>query len=214
MAYGSHIDKGLWQKRPRGLGVCSPGMPWPCWQLLPVLLRTPPGQSTLPHVPTSCRSRPRGRARGCLARHGLRGRRGGGTRPPEALECGPPPSGCQLAQWPLVIRVVAGIEHLDARVVLAIERRHRPWASRLGGVVWGVEPQPEMEGMHRPRLGVRIGIRNRAVVEHRCGGLAWRHNEGLLIEAPRKISHPVAMVIRLNIALVPGQAEGSLRDLD
>src|SRR5262245_41963247 len=99
-------------------------------------------------------------------------------------ETGPAPLRGELVQWPIGIREVAGIEHLDTRVVLAVEWRHRSRTARADRIMWRVEPQSEMESMHRPRRGVRLGIRNRAVVQHGRRGRAGRHQEGLLIEAP------------------------------
>jgi hypothetical protein len=152
----------------------------------------------------------------------------GGVRPdPPPLRrqpCGPrtPASqaqnrerlGRQLAQRSLVIRVVAGIEDLHPRVVFAIKRGHRIGTACLGRVVGGVEPQPEMEGVHRTGRGIGGGIGNRVMVEHGGGRGTRRDNEGLGVEASRKIADPIAMVIGFNIALVPGQAEGGFRDLD
>jgi hypothetical protein len=99
------------------------------------------------------------------------------------------PLGRQLPQWPLIVRVIARIEDLDSSVVLAIERDDRSRASRLDRVVWGVEPQPEMEGVNWPRLGIGISIRNRIMMEH--GGRSCTRAHNILMSLSRFLSGEV-----------------------
>src|SRR3954471_1678073 len=110
-------------------------------------------------------------------------------------------------QRALEIGEVAGVEHLNAGVVVAVERRHIGRASGVGGVERRVEPQAEMEGVDRIRDRVLVRIGKRTAVDDRRGDAALRDDERLFVEAADKTRMALAVLIGLDVALVPRQPE-------
>src|SRR5829696_4300045 len=63
-----------------------------------------------------------------------------------------------LAQGSFQGAEVAGAKRLDARLVITIELRDGSRAARILGFLWGAEPQPKMEGVHRVEGRVGCGV--------------------------------------------------------
>jgi hypothetical protein len=64
----------------------------------------------------------------------------------------------------------------------------------------------------RRRVGIRI--RNRLVVHNRSGTASWRDNEGFNAETANEIGNSPAVFVGREVALIPGQAERSIGQLD
>src|SRR5262249_14448902 len=117
----------------------------------------------------------------------------------------------QAPQRPLSVREVRRIQHLNTGMVLAVERCDVSRAASFLRIVWRVEPQTQMIDLHWRSRWVCCRI----IVEYLgCRGDTGSDNEGLDVEAPPEILLPDAIVIGFDIALVPRQAEGCIRNLD
>src|SRR5215217_6751050 len=63
-----------------------------------------------------------------------------------------------LAQGSFQGAEVAGAKRLDARLVITIELRDGARAARSRGLLFAAEPQPKMEGVHRGKGRVLLGV--------------------------------------------------------
>src|SRR5262249_1483771 len=96
--------------------------------------------------------------------------------------------------------------------MFAIERGVVIGAACLRGIIRRVEPKSKMVDLHRigRYAGGRFrddGGRGRKSIGRRCFWDARRDNEGLLVEAPDKIAHAYAELIRIDVAQIPGKAK-------
>src|SRR5215216_5251186 len=124
---------------------------------------------------------------------------------------------CRKDTWRLVADLaqgsfqggeVAGAKRLDARIVVTIELRDGARAARILGFLWGAEPQPKMEGVHRVKGRVRLGVK---IVHLRCRDAAWSKREQLFAEDASGAHLTVALVVSFEVCLVPGDAKGAVR---
>src|SRR5215213_9377698 len=103
---------------------------------------------------------------------------------------------------------VAGAKGLDARLVATtIERRDCGRAASSHGFLWGAEPQPKMEGVNRGKGRVLLGVK---VVHLRCWDAARSNCEQLFAEDASGEHLTVALVVGLEVCLIPGDAEGAV----
>src|SRR5215475_1242172 len=97
---------------------------------------------------------------------------------------------------------IAGIQHLNAGLMIILERRQGARTSRVRSVGRVAEPQPEMVRVHRCRhrirrcVNARIGLR----------GSASRRGEDkeLAAENPKKLLTATSIRVGHDIALIPG----------
>src|SRR5829696_9928592 len=113
-----------------------------------------------------------------------------------------------LAQGSVQGAEVAGAKRLDARTVVTIKRREGIRAARSLGFLWGAEPQPKMEGVNRGEGWVRIRVK---VVHLRGVHAARSKHEQLFAEDPSGAHLTLALVVGLEVCLVPGDAKGAVR---
>ena len=113
-----------------------------------------------------------------------------------------------LAQGSVQGGEVARAKRLDARTVVTIERRDGGRATRSLGFLWGAEPQPKMEGVHRVKGRVRLGVK---VVHLRRVHAARSNSEQLFAEDASGAHLTLAVVVGIEVCLVPGDAKGAVR---
>src|SRR5215470_15448426 len=118
------------------------------------------------------------------------GRRGATGGSPWSLRGGNRWSALNLGQRARVDRELRGVEHLDARVLLPVERRHdrrrrAGLAAKLERGLRVVEPKPQV-------VLVRRGERD---------GAAGGHREGLRVKDALYGGAPVALVVGVDIGL-------------
>src|SRR5829696_1595445 len=113
-----------------------------------------------------------------------------------------------LAQGSFQGAEVAGAKRLDARVVVTIELRDGARAARILGFLWGAKPQPKMEGVHRGKGRVRLGV---LVIHLRRSHAARSKHEQLFSEDASDVHLTVALVVGFEVSLVPGDAKGAVR---
>jgi hypothetical protein len=117
----------------------------------------------------------------------------------------------QSPQWSLVVREVRRVQHLNAGIVLAIEWRHRLWAAGVLGVCRRVEPEAQMVGLHGVSCRIPSGIGEWRIVEDEgCRSNSGGDDECLDAEASPEVLHSVAVVVCLEVSLIPRQSERSL----
>src|SRR5919112_5779713 len=113
-----------------------------------------------------------------------------------------------LAQGSFQVGEVAGAKRLDARLVITIELRDGGRAARILGFLWAAEPQPKMEGVHRLEGRVLLGVK---FVHLRRFDAARSKHEELFTEDASGAHLTVALVVGLEVCLVPGNAKGAVR---
>ena len=106
-----------------------------------------------------------------------------------------------------VVRKIACIEYLDSSIVLPVKRSHGIFGTCLRRVLRVVEPQTQVVKLDRISDGIHRGIRKRWVVEHErsVGGRCLRNDESLDTEPTDEPFMTDAILVGLNIALVPGR---------
>src|SRR5262249_49323654 len=113
----------------------------------------------------------------------------------------------------MIVREVAGVEHLDTRIVLTVE------GGNGGGATSGLSSfrrsEPETEVVHLDRIEGRIrgGIGEGSVEDGRRGSGAGSDGEGFDIEAADEAAKALAILVRLDVALMPGHAKGRFGNL-
>src|SRR5829696_9315163 len=113
-----------------------------------------------------------------------------------------------LAQGSVQGGEVAGAKRLDASLVVTIKRREGIRAARSLGFLWGAEPQPKMEGVNRGEGRVRLRVK---VVHLRGVHAARSKHEQLFAEDASGAHLTLALVVGLEVCLVPGDAKGAVR---
>src|SRR5215204_800008 len=113
-----------------------------------------------------------------------------------------------LAQGSVQGGEVARAKCLDARFVVTIERRDGGRATRSLGFLWGAEPQAKMVGVHRGEGWVLLRVK---VVHLRGVHDARSKHEQLFAEDPSGAHLTLALVVGLEVCLVPGDAKGAVR---
>src|SRR5215218_10276118 len=113
-----------------------------------------------------------------------------------------------LAQGSVQGGEVARAKRLDARLVVTVERRDGARAARILGFLWAAEPQSKMEGVHRGKGRVRLGVK---VVHLRRCHAARSKREQLFAEDASDAHLTVPLVVGLEVSLVPGDAKGAVR---
>src|SRR5215208_1004139 len=103
---------------------------------------------------------------------------------------------------------VARAKRLDARSVVAVKRRDSVRAASIIGFLWGAEPQSKMEGVHRVKGRVLLGV---LVVHLRRFDAARSNSEQLFAEDASGLHLTVALVVCIEVCLVPGDAKGAVR---
>lgn len=110
---------------------------------------------------------------------------------------------------------VTRAQRLNASVVVTIEGRRGRRASGRGSGVWRTEPKTDVEGMDRRGSRVYAGIGKWTLVMHdRCGADSRSHDEGFNAESANEVGNPLAVFVRREVALVPGQTKGRVWELD
>src|SRR6266540_436090 len=97
-------------------------------------------------------------------------------------------------QGSVIVCKVAGVQHLDTRLVVSVERRHCAGASGFDRVCRVGKPHPEMGHLN-------------------CDG-TWVQDEGLITEDPRHVCVAFASSIGCQVTLVPRRDEGCVRRRD
>ena len=114
----------------------------------------------------------------------------------------------------MIGREVPRAEHLEACRMVTVEpcgygrttRRH---------IQRRVEPQAQMIRVNRLRRRILTGIgERRLIVDDRRRPAALRDDEGLQVEAADEDLLAASVTIRLDIALIPGEAEGRVGELE
>jgi hypothetical protein len=113
-----------------------------------------------------------------------------------------------LAQGSVQVGEVARAKRLDASTVVTIERRDGGRATRSLGFLWAAEPQSKMEGVHRVKGRVRLGVK---VVHLRRVHAARSNSEQLFAEDASGAHLTLAVVVGIEVCLVPGDAKGAVR---
>src|SRR5215208_3961168 len=113
-----------------------------------------------------------------------------------------------LAQGAFQFGEIAGAKRLDARTVVTVKRRDGVRAASILGFLWGAEPQPKMEGVHWLELRVLLGVK---VVHLRRFHDARSKREQLFAEDASGAHLTLALVVGLEVCLVPGDAKGAVR---
>src|SRR5215472_17035498 len=116
-----------------------------------------------------------------------------------------------MPQGSKVIREIGGlgIEHLNASVVLPVESSNGARTASILCVLRRVEPQAQMVSMDRfscrTRRPIRIPIGRHIVKHYRRWHVTWRlrHDEGLNIEPADEPLMANAILVGLDITLVP-----------
>src|SRR5262249_51372769 len=113
------------------------------------------------------------------------------------------------AQGTVEVRKIARTQCLDAGSVVSIERSHGAGTSRRRGGGGGAKPQADVIGVNRSRGWVRVCVRNGRSVHDRGWTAARGDDEGFNAEAADEIRNSPSIVVRCEVALIPGQAERS-----
>jgi len=119
----------------------------------------------------------------------------------------------QVSQWSCEGGEVARVHHLDARIVIATEASRGVGAAGRSSSFRRAEPQPEVKCVDRLGRRARIRIRERPLIVYHRGRLIPRRvrdDERLAAEASAKALVPLPLIVSLDVALVPGQAEGGV----
>src|SRR5262245_19154741 len=103
----------------------------------------------------------------------------------------------------MIVGEVAGVEDLDASIVLTIECRYSSGATGGLGSLRRTEPQSEVVHLDWIERRVQTGIRKRTVEHHRRRRAALREGERLDAEPADELLMPPPVLIGLNVALVP-----------
>src|SRR5678816_1326274 len=105
---------------------------------------------------------------------------------------------------------IAGVKHLNAGLMIALERRHSARTSRGRGIGRVAEPQAQMVRVHRCRRGIR----------HRVEGIRLRGGAGRrgkdkepAAENPTKLLAAPTLLVGHDIALIPGHPKRPRRNL-
>ncbi len=120
----------------------------------------------------------------------------------------------ELPQRASVIREVRGVQHLNPRVVLAVEGRHRSRAPGILSVRERVEPQAQMIHLEWSRGGIHARIRERAREDQRSRSAVRCDGERLDAEDSPDVLKRVAILIGLDVSLIPGHPKRRLRSLE
>ena len=94
--------------------------------------------------------------------------------------------------------------------MLAIEPSHGVRAAGRDGSIRRSEPEPEVERVDRLRRRVLVRVRERRLIMHDGGRLVprgLRDDERLDVEASPESLVPFAVLVSLDVALIPGQTE-------
>src|SRR5215213_21459 len=113
-----------------------------------------------------------------------------------------------LAQRAFQVAEIARAKRLDARSVVTIKRRDGVRAASILCFLWGAEPQPKMEGVHRVEGRVLLGV---LVVHLRRFHAARSKHEQLFAEDASGAHLSLALVVGREVCLVPGDAKGAVR---
>ena len=121
---------------------------------------------------------------------------------------GASPSPVQLwveePQWSLVGIKIRRVQDLNTGIVFAIKGRHRGWTTVVLRVLVRVEPKTQMVSLYRVGRRVCRCIREWRIVEDcRCRRGALGKDEGLDIETSPEMFYGLALMIRLNVSLIP-----------
>src|SRR6516164_5702879 len=122
--------------------------------------------------------------------------------------------GRDIPQGPMVVHKGAGVQHLNAGVVLSVE------GSRCGGTACregnGGRGKPEAEMIHLDWIEWRgqAGIRKRSGEDNRRWRRTDRHGERLNTEASAKLPTASTAFVGRDVAQIPRDTKGSLGDLD
>src|SRR4030095_6709600 len=105
---------------------------------------------------------------------------------------------------------IAGVKHLNAGLMIALERRHGARASRGRSIGRGAEPQAQMIRVHRCRRGIRHCVEG---IRLRGGAGRGGEDKKLAAENPTKLLTAPTLLIGHDIALIPGHPKRPRRNL-
>ncbi len=111
----------------------------------------------------------------------------------------------------MAIRKIAGIQYLNARLMVAVKRSGVRWTISVTCIGRIGEPDSHMVNLD----GTSGRIEGRVVREHRRRRSdAWGLDEGLFAENASEISDASAVAVSENVSLVPSQAEWTFWHLE
>src|SRR5262252_3840535 len=114
----------------------------------------------------------------------------------------------------MIVGEVAGVKHLDPRVVLAIERRRGWGTARILSGLRRAEPQPEMGHLNGVKRRIRTGVRERPFEHHRGRRGVLRDRECLDAKAADEALMTVSISVGFDVTLIPSDSERRFRNLD
>src|ERR1700730_2764302 len=110
-------------------------------------------------------------------------------------------------QRPVGVGKLAGVQALDASVMLPVKRSDSARAASFFHVLWIVKPQAQVINLNRVCRGILRGVGNTLGIMERIawsGRNAWRNNERLNIEAADEFAVAHTVLVGVNIPLIPG----------
>src|SRR5438309_5785744 len=111
----------------------------------------------------------------------------------------------------MTIREIAGIEHLNAGLVIAVKRSARVRATSVACLGRICEPDSQVINLDRTsgRIAGRVVEKDR-----RCRSNARSLNESFFVEDAGEVPDASSVCVGDDVSLIPRQAEWSLRNLE